>query len=69
MHDIMHYVLTCKGDAANVQPLLKLLLLCSDKGELLELKQTARKFNAKEFERLVNRHMKRLYGGNYAHVP
>lgn len=41
-----------------------LCVLCSDKSDLLELKQTARKFKAKEFERLVNRHLKHLYGGN-----
>lgn len=42
--------------------------ICSDKEDLLELKQTARKFNARDFERLVNRHLKQLYGGeSFAH--
>ena len=39
------------------------VVFCSDKSDLLQLKTTARKFGAQEFERLVTRHLRQLHGG------
>lgn len=55
-------------DWKNFNPLLEYMCgnpvqLPSGKSDLLQLKTTARKFEAKEFERLVTRHLRRLHGG------
>ena len=53
----MHYLFNGK--------LLIFSFMCrSDKSDLLQLKNTARKFEAREFERLVTRHLRQLHGGN-----
>ncbi|KAA6418140.1 MAG: hypothetical protein FRX49_11903 [Trebouxia sp. A1-2] len=55
-------------DWKNFQPLLEYMCgnpvqLPSDKSDLLQLKNTARNFEAREFERLVTRHLRQLHGG------
>lgn len=55
-------------DWKNFHPLLEYMCgnpvqLPSDKSDLLQLKNTARKFEAREFERLVTRHLRQLHGG------
>ncbi|DBA82941.1 hypothetical protein WJX77_003417 [Trebouxia sp. C0004] len=55
-------------DWKNFHPLLEYMCgnpvqLPRDKSDLLQLKNTARKFEAREFERLVTRHLRQLHGG------
>ncbi|KAL3152713.1 hypothetical protein ABBQ38_012304 [Trebouxia sp. C0009 RCD-2024] len=55
-------------DWKNFNPLLEYMCgnpvqLPSGKSDLLQLRNTARKFDAREFERLVTRHLRRLHGG------
>ncbi len=52
----MHYLF-------NVKRLTFFFMFRSDKSDLLQLKNTARKFEAREFERLVTRHLRQLHGG------